>query len=281
MWTIFRYGLRRSRGQILGWGLVLAILGGWIISLYPTILSMREEYRELLKAYPPEMLAFFGGVTDLTDPVSYLDFVFFSYMPIIVAIYAILAGSGLLVADEESGVLDLILAHPISRTRLYLGRLLALGASLLGILALTWLGFVVPLPASGLGVGAGAMALPFVSLFAVLLLFGALALCLSMLLPSRGAAASVAGLVLVASFIASSLSYLNPDLQAMERVLPLHYYQSAAAVNGLDWGKLGILLGAAAFFALLGWALFARRDIRVGGEAGWRLPGGRRSRAEG
>ncbi len=279
MCTIFLHGLRRSRGQILGWGLALAILGAWIISLYPSILSLREQYRELLKAYPPEMLAFFGGVTDLTDPVAYLDFVFFSYMPIIVAIYAILAGSGLLAADEESGVLDLILAHPISRTRLYLGRLLALGASLLGILALTWLGFVVLLPGSGLGVGVGAMALPCVSLFAVLLLFGALALFLSLLLPSRGGAASVAGVVLVASYFASSLSHLNPDLQALDRVLPLRYYQGAAAVNGLDWGKLGILLGAAALFALLGWALFARRDIRVGGEAGWRLPGARRSRA--
>ena len=279
MWTIFRHGLRRSRGQILGWGLSLAVLGAWIISLYPTILSMREQYRELLKSYPPEMLAFFGGVTDLTDPVAYLDFVFFSYMPIVVAIYAILAGSGLLAADEESGVLDLILAHPISRSRLYLGRFLSLAVSVVAILALTWLGFVVLLPASGLDVGMGAMGLPFVSLFAVLLLFGALALFLSMVLPSRGAAASVAGLALVASFFVSSLARLNPDLQAIDRVLPLHYYQGAAAVNGLDWGRLGILLGAAAFFALLGWALFARRDIRVGGEAGWRLPGLRRSRA--
>ncbi|MCL6430499.1 MAG: ABC transporter permease [Anaerolineae bacterium] len=279
MWTIFRHALRRSRGQILGWGLVLALLGAWIITLYPAILSQGEQYRQLFKAYPPEMLAFFGGVTDLTEPVAYLDFVFFSYMPIVIAIYAILAGSGLLVADEESGVLDLILAHPISRTRLYLGRFLAFATSVLAILALTWLGFVVPLPGSGLDVGAGAMALPCVSLFAVLLLFGALALFLSLLLPSRGAAASVAGLVLVASYFASSLSRLNPDLQALDRVLPLRYYQGAAAVNGLDWGELGILLGAAALFALLGWALFARRDIRVGGEAGWRLPRARRSRA--
>ena len=279
MWTIFRHGLRRSRGQILGWGLSLAVLGAWIISLYPTILSMREQYRELLKSYPPEMLAFFGGVTDLTDPVAYLDFVFFSYMPIVVAIYAILAGSGLLAADEESGVLDLILAHPISRTRLYLGRFLAFATSLLGILALTWVGFVALLPGSSLEVGVGAMALPFLSLFAVLLLFGTLALFLSMVLPSRSLAAMVAGLILVISYFVSSLGRLNPDLRGIERLLPLQYYQGAAAVRGLAWGQLGILLGGAALLALLGWALFLRRDIRVGGEAGWRVPGLRRSRA--
>ena len=34
MMTIFRYTLRRFRGQILGWGLALALLGLLLISMY-------------------------------------------------------------------------------------------------------------------------------------------------------------------------------------------------------------------------------------------------------
>ncbi|MDI7277134.1 MAG: ABC transporter permease subunit [Anaerolineae bacterium] len=281
MWTIFGFGLRRSRGQILGWGISLALLAIYLIGLYPTVASQREQYRELLKAYPPEMMAFFGGALDLSEPASYLDFTFFTYVPVVLGIYAVLAGSGLLATDEENGILDLILAHPISRTRLYVGRLLTFVASLLGILALTWLGFTVLLPGSPLGVDPGPLVLPFLSVFGVLLLFAALALFLSMILPSRSAAATVSGLVLVASYVVSSLKGVSPGLESVDRWLPLHYYQKAAALNGLDWGQLGVLLGGAALLALAGWALFTRRDIRVGGEAGWRVPGLRRPRPAG
>ncbi len=56
----------------------------------------------------------------------------FSLLPVIVGIFALIAGSGLIASDEESGRLDLILAHPPSRTALFWGRLLAfVGATLL------------------------------------------------------------------------------------------------------------------------------------------------------
>lgn len=272
MMTVFCRTLARARGQVLGWGISLALIGAYVAGLYDTIAGQREQYTELLKAYPPEMMAFFGNVTELYTPVGYLTMTFFSYMPLIVGIYAVLAGSGLLVSDEENGTLDLLLAHPISRTGLFFGRLLAFVAALLAMLVLAWLGFAVLVPGSSLDVGLAQLALPFASLLAVLLVFGAFALLLSMVLPSRSAAAMASGVVLLASYFLSSLANVNPDLQAVARLLPLHYYQSGAAVDGLHWGWLAWLLAASALLSLLAWWLFERRDIRVGGEGGWRLP---------
>lgn len=281
MFTIFRHAFARARGQVLGWGIALALTGAWVMGLYNTVAGQRRQYEEMLSAFSPEMMAFFGGVTEIYTPVGYLTMAFFSYMPIIIGIYAVLAGSGLLAADEESGTLDLVLAHPISRTRLFLGRLLAMVAALLAIVALTWLGFALLLPGSGLGISLAQLTLPFLSLLAVLLVFGALALALSQLLPSRSAAATASGMVLVASYFLSSLAGIDERLLAAARLLPLHYYQGAAAVEGMDWGRLGGLLGAAALLSLAAWWLFQQRDIRVGGEGGWRLPllwrSGRRS----
>jgi ABC-2 type transport system permease protein len=56
----------------------------------------------------------------------------------------------------------------------------------------------------------------------------------------------------------------------------MHYYQGGGAIDGIDWGPLAGLLAASLLFALLAWWRFARRDIRVGGEGGWKLPSLRR-----
>src|SRR5260370_8750809 len=113
----------------------------------------------------------FGGPGKLTSPEGFLSRAFFCYLPIVLGVFAVLGGSGLLAADEESGTLDLILAHPVSRSALFLGRLLAFAAATGAILALSWLGFVVAMCRSSIAVSAGAMALPYLSLLAALLFF--------------------------------------------------------------------------------------------------------------
>ena len=50
----------------------------------------------------------------------------FSMLPVIIGIFAVIAGSGLIVSDEEHGRLDLIIAHPVGRTPFFWGRFLGL-----------------------------------------------------------------------------------------------------------------------------------------------------------
>jgi ABC-2 type transport system permease protein len=103
----------------------------------------------------------------------------------VLGIFAVLAGSGLVVSGEESGTLDLILAYPVSRTALFFGRALAFIVETVLIFAVVWLGFIIAMIWSDLNVGAGPLALPFLSLLGVILFFGGLALLLSLVLPSR------------------------------------------------------------------------------------------------
>lgn len=278
MWWILRNTVSRSRGQILGWGISLALLAVYVGAFYDTMVAQRQQFEGLMEALPPEMLAFFGGVTDAFDPVGYLTLYFASYMPIVVGIYAVLAGSGLLAGDEERGTLDLILAHPISRTALFLGRLLGLAVAMVAILGLTWLGLYISTLGSAMGLEPGEVALLFVSLFALLAVYGTLALALSQVLPSRSLAATVAGLVVVADYLLASLVNLDPGLRPVARFFPLRYFQGAEAVRGLNWRELGVLLGLAVLFTLVAWWRFQGRDIRVAGEGSWRLPSLRRGR---
>lgn len=280
MLTIFAYTLRRFRGQILGWGITFGLIAFYLMMLYKPMIDQQAELVALLDAYGDTMMAFFGGGVDLLSPAGYLDFGLFSYLPVAAGIFVVLVGSGLLAADEEKGTLDLVLAHPISRTELFWGRFLAFGAATVAILVLTWVGYAIGVPIAGWQVSILALFLPHLSLLAVLLLFGALAVLLSMLLPSRALAASAAGALMVVSYLVNSLARVNEELESLSRLLPLKYYQGGWAFEGLDWQYFLGLMGFAALFALLAWLLFLRRDVRVSGEGSWRLPAfGRRTGA--
>jgi len=270
--TSFRYRLRRLRGQILGWGIALALLGLVLVQFYDSIAAQQDQLSQLIENYPKEFIAFFGEIDDYSTPSGFLSIEFFSYMPLIVGVFSILIGSGLLVSDEESGRLDLIMAHPVSRAALYWGRSFAFILATAAILVITWFGLAAPAALGAMDLGWIEMALPIISLFACLAFFGTLSVLLSLLLPSRRMAAMVGGLLLVAGYFLTALARINTDLEPVAKLSPLYYYQGGEAMNGLNVAWFAGLLGIAAIFAVLGSWRFERRDIRVGGEGAWQRP---------
>ena len=275
MIAVFRHALVRSIGQILGWGIALALLGVYGMLLYDTLVEpqAQQQFEQLISSYPPELMTFFGDMTQMFTPGGYLDTLFFSYIPIIIGIFVIVSCASLLAGDEEKGLLDLVLAHPVSRVKLFFGRLGAFTISVILILFITWIGFALPLPKTSMQVSVWELFLPFLSLFALLMFFGRLSLLLSMLLPSRQWAVMTSGLILVTSYFLTSLARLSEKLRPIERYFPMHYYQGGKALTKMDWGWFGLLLGCSILFTLLALWLFERRDIRVSGEAGWHITG--------
>jgi ABC-2 type transport system permease protein len=273
MITVFRHSLNRYIGQILGWGIALALVGAYAVLLYDTLVKpgVTQQYQQLISSYPPELMAFFGDMSQMFTPGGYLDTLFFSYIVIIIGIFAILACASMLAGDEEKGILDLVLAYPISRTKLFFARLGAFTAATILILFIAWLGFILPLPKTTMKATPLEILLPFISLFGLLIFIGALTLLLSLLLPSQQWAAMISGLILVASYFLTSLSRLSEKLRPIEKYFPMHYYQGGQALTQMNWGWFGILIGISFIFAGLAWWLFERRDIRVSGESGWRM----------
>jgi ABC-2 type transport system permease protein len=271
MFVELKHALRNYLGQILGWGIGLALLGLLIVPMYDSFAAQGEAFDQLMEVYPEEVMAFFGDLGSMTTPEGWLSIEFFSYMPLIIGIFAIQAGTGLLVKDEEGGTLDLVIAHPVSRLGLYLGRVLAFLSALAVVLLIAWLGIILPMSWSTMSLSGLEVARPFLSLYVELVLFGSLGLLLSLLLPSRRWASMVSGLLLVASFFITGLSELNEDLESVAWLSPLNYYQTQDAFAGLnsEW-MLGLLAAGVVFFLIAGWR-FLQRDLRVAGEGGWRL----------
>ena len=267
----FKHTLGRKRGQIIGWAIGLALYGLLMVSMFDSIVGI-EGFADLMAAYPEDLAAFFGGLTAITTPRGYLDVYYLEYMPVIIGIFAVSAGAGLLVSDEEKGTLDLVMSYPVSRTGLFWGRVLGYLAAVLLVLLVSWLSWVLPAQSTGMDLTWLEFLRPFLPLFAQLVLFGMMALLLSLVLPSVRMAGMLTGGLLIGNYLLMGLSNLNEDLEAFVQYTPLYYYQSGEAIDNLDWVWLAGVAGVSVVFALLAWWRFQQRDIRVGGEGGWNLP---------
>ena len=272
MFAEFKNTLRRMRGQIIGWGLGLFLYDLMMKAFYENMQELGAAYTDLLAGFPQELIAFFPSIYEIATPVGYLDTYFFSWMVIIIGIFTIGACGNLLVKDEEKGILDLVMAYPVSRAKVFWGRFTAYLVAAISILTVSWLGWLVPIGNADLGLSAFELLSPFIPLLAILLLFGALALMLSMLLPAVRMAIGLSGAVLVANFLLVGMSNINADLESIYKLTPFYYFQGGRAINGIDWSWLLGLLGFTLLFVLVAWWRYHRRDIRVGGEGGWEIP---------
>ena len=273
LWTTFRYTLSSLRGSILGWGLGLGAYGLMIVGMYESFAGRGATFQQMIASYPPEFLAFFGATVDsMLTPDGFLRMYAFSMLPVIIGIFAVMAGSGLIVHDEERGRLDLIVAHPVGRSAFFFGRLLGLLAAAVLIHLLAWLGFGLLLGGSTLGYSLGEMLVPFLPLLVQTLVYAALALILSLLLPSRNLAAMVTGLLMVTSYMVSSLGFMDDRLLTLSKFMPYAYFQTVLSFKELNLGWLFALLGVSALMVVVAWWRFVRRDIRLSGEGSWRLP---------
>ncbi len=271
MFAEFKHTIHRLRGQAIGWSIGMVFYSLLIGSFYDSVTTL-EGFDELLKGYPPEMLAFFGNMTEMTTPWGYLDVEYFTFFNMIIGIFAIGACVNLIVGDEEKGLLDLVLAYPISRSRLYWGRLLAFFTVIAAIMLVAWLSLVIPSRAFGFDLTLVEFLRPFLSLFAISMFFSTLALLLSFILPSTRFAGMLSGALMVLNFLMIGLSKINSDLEPFMKYTPMYYYQGGEAIKGVEWGWVFGLLTASMLFALLAWIPFLKRDIRVSGEHSWTLP---------
>lgn len=271
MFAEFKNTLRRLKGAIIWWGISLFLYGMFMASLFENIQEMGDAFLVILEAYPPEMLAFFPEIFDILKPVGYLDVYYFGYMTFILGMFTVGAFAKLLVGDEEAGILDLVMAHPLSRSAIFWGRVLGLVAAIGLIMLISWVGWMIPPGPENLTLNGVELFTPYLPLFAVQLLFGGLALLLSMILPAARAAGGLSAGLLIGNYLLTGFANINEDLKPIFDLTPLRYYQGADAINGLDWNWMGGLLLVSVVLALLAWWRFQRRDIRVGGEGTWQL----------
>lgn len=185
------------------------------------------------------------------------------YGPLVVAFTAISVASAT-AGEEESGVLALTLAYPLSRTRLLLAKAAAVAISVAVVVLGTFVGLVV-----GVAVGGGGISLAKLAALAVHLAFfgwavGAVALALAALTGRRALAIGSAAAFALLGFLLNGLAPLVDTIQWLKYVSIFYYYEgNDPIVNGVDARDLAVLGAAALALTALAVGGFRDRDLRT------------------
>ena len=272
--TIASYSLKRSFSIILGWGIPLMLLGIITIPFYDLVAENEKQLRPVLDTLKPLLKSFVGGdeAAQVFTPEGFIALRYFAFLPVVMGIFGSVYGSGLLAADEERGILDFLMAHPISRSQIFWGRLLSFLLSLTLIIWFGWFGlWLGVLKAESMNFSPVKLWLPYLSVFAVTWLFACLSFALSMVMPSRSAAAMFSGIIVLAGYIITNLSKAIKGLESWALFSPITYFQSNAMM-GLKLNPLTVLFVSSVIFVAFAWKAFVNRDIRVAGDGGWKIP---------
>ncbi|HEU4490537.1 MAG TPA: ABC transporter permease subunit [Jiangellales bacterium] len=259
VWSQTLYQQRRA---LLGWVLGIAGVSVMYAGFYPAVSA--PEFTEAYASMPSGVVEAFG-MQDLTTAAGYLGSTVYGILgPVLVMVFAIGWGARFIAGDEQSGVLDLLLAHPVSRPSVLLQRTLTL---VLGLLALGITVVVAVFLVSGpadLDLGVGQLAAASLHLVALGLAMGAVTLAIGAATGSKAAAIGGGAVVAVLSWMANALAPQAEALSWLTDVSPFAWYaQGQPLVSGVQWGDVGLLVGLAAVAVAVGLALFRRRDLMV------------------
>jgi ABC-2 type transport system permease protein len=260
---VFTKTLWDARRSLLGWAVAISAVGVMYAAFWPTVNT--PDLQQALQNYPEGLLEAFN-YNDLTSPAGYLgSSVYGLLVPLLVAVFAIAAGTRAVAGDEEAGTLDLLLAHPVSRTKVALQRYTALVAGLALVGVVLWLGMLaVAGPAELEGITAAELAAATTQLA----LFGA---CLGAVAFAVGAATGRKALAIAASAGLTVLAYLAngvfPQVEGLawtRDLSPWHWYLGGEPLkHGLQAGDSLLLVAVTLVLVAAGTLLFNRRDVAV------------------
>lgn len=245
---------------MLGWaaGMTAALL--LYLPLFPTMNS--PEFVDLLSSLPPTMISTFG-FDSIASGAGYVQATFFGLIGFtLLTIAAVGWGSAAIAGAEESGRLELVLAHAVSRTQFVLETAAAILLKLVILGAYAGL-LVMALNApseTDLVIGnIWATVAAWVGLAALTATVGLLAGALTgRRLWATGAAAAVA----VIGYVFNAVGNQSADLAWLHRLSPYDWaYGSAPLSNGVDGGGLALLWGAAVLLLAGAAAALTRRDV--------------------
>ncbi|MEZ4518915.1 MAG: ABC transporter permease subunit [Chloroflexota bacterium] len=129
---------------MLIWGVALSMIPVIYIGLYPAFADQLSNFTEMLDLPFYQALGIQMGTFE-----EYMASTATNLIPLILAIYAVTTGTAALAGEEEDGRLELIVALPIPRWQIVAVKAVAIGITLLIILAITGAGAALTLLALG------------------------------------------------------------------------------------------------------------------------------------
>ncbi|KQR03020.1 ABC transporter permease [Arthrobacter sp. Leaf141] len=258
---LFRRAFFDSWRSTLAWAAGLTGAALLYLPLYPSI-GGSAQMQDMINALPAEMTKALNYDQIATGP-GYTQATLFGLLGfLLMTIASVGWGAAAVGGDEESGQLELTLAHGVRRIQVVLERALAL---LLRVVLLTVLVLLLVLGLNGpaqLGIDAGNVAGAAVLFAGLALLSGTAALCAGAVSGRRTYGLAAGAAVGVLGYVFNAVGRQSPDVEWLLTLSPYHWaYGNSPVTNGADWGAAGLLWGLSAALVALAAVALDRRDV--------------------
>ena len=257
--------MRFRRNAIIGWAIGLTFLPAIYVGMYPQFAADLGQMQSILDLEIYQALGMnFGTFED------WIASTVINIVPILLAIFAVIDGTGTLAGEEESGKLELVVALPIPRWQIVTVKAIALGFSLLLILSLVATTTTIVFLAIEGDIETSLVwwdvVWSLLYTWPIVMAVGMISLFLGAFAPRRRMAALIGTVVVIVSYFGSNLSSQISTLETIQPFFLYHYLDSTAGIykNGPASSDIFTLLGIALVAFILALVFFHLRDITVG-----------------
>lgn len=252
--------LKAIRDRWVGW--TIAVVATWSF-VWLGMVAYSGLDLSMLDTFPEAYRTLIGLRPGMDAGALSISSIYGTYGSLTFAAMALAMGAASIAGEERQGTLGLLLASPKSRSSVFVSKVLAL--VLLSAVATLAMWAITAGTASMLDIALGDLDLGALSahMVASTVFYGLLAVAISAATGRRGAALGASTGVLVVGFLGAGLLPLIDGGEEWVKLFPWHYFAGSEPLyNGIDWGHVGLLLGASAIFALVGLVGFLRRDLK-------------------
>ncbi len=251
------------------WSLSLILYVAAIVGIYPSV-GTTPELQAYYKVMPDEIMAILG-VTDVSELFEsgvlslegWVATEYFFLWPILMAVYALTVGTGLLSRELERGTMDLLLSQPIRRRHLLLSKLIAYVTIFAGLSLLSGVTIII----GGFMIGVDLHLIRIVQVHLIGFLFAVAILsystfCSAMFL-STSRALAVAGGATVLFYLLNLVGRIVDGLGVLSDLSLFAYFDPMALLSygSFNTNALLVYIGVAIVFIGASVLIFERRDL--------------------
>lgn len=257
---VLRRWLAEGWRGLIGWSVGIAAVVALYLPLYPSMKS--PELIAVLDSLPPELVRTIG-YENITSGAGYAQATFFGLIGfVLITIAAITWGAAFTGGAEESGRLELTLAHGVGRVPYALQSALALVAKLVALGIVAWLLIWAMNGPGELDLDAGHLVAVTLAWVGLGLFAGSAAFAVGALTGRRSWAVGAGAGVAVAGYVLQAVANNSEDLDWLRVLSPFEWaFGDAPLSSGFDWPGLALLWGGSGILIALGTLALSRRDI--------------------